>query len=165
MSLGKNLFWIGLVFSATTFGFHILKQPKDNFSSSNQTQSYRSRTNSQLSKSEFLYAKALCTLLCHKVNQEKIKKEGLPATITHITNMLIQKHPEKTDSFLYYHEKYNHMYYQVNDEERFINYLQTITQPQNLKFDEKNISVQKIYTHSNFKLGYPYHFNEKICCR
>ena len=73
MSLGKNLFWIGLVFSATTFGFHILKQPKDNFSSSNQTQSHKSKTNAQLSKNEFLYTKTLYTLLCHKINQEKIK--------------------------------------------------------------------------------------------
>lgn len=165
MSLGKNLFWIGLAISAATFGFHILKQPKDNFSDSNQTQSHRSRTNPQLSKNEFLYTKTLCTLLCHKVNQEKIKKEGLPATITHITNMLIQKHPEKADSFLYYHKKYNHIYYQVNDDERFINYLKTITQPQNFKFEEQNVFIQKIHTHSNFKSGYICYSDKKIYCR
>ena len=165
MSLEKKLFWIGIVFSTSIFGFNSLKQPKNNFSHTNQTQSHKSRTNAQLSKNEFLYTKALYTLLCHKVNQEKIKNEGLPATITHITNMLIQKHPEKTDSFLYYHEKYNQMYYQVNDSDQFINYLRVLVQPQHTNLNKQSISIQKIHTYSGLKLEYNHRFNEKICCR
>lgn len=79
--------------------------------------------------------------------------------------MLIQKHPEKSDSFLYYHEKYNQIYYQVNDSEQFINYLRVLVQPEHIKLNKQNTSIQKIHTYSSFNLECAYRFNKKICCR